>query len=66
MNEEIFFIGLIAFVAITVCEVTILTDLAQLAVRTCRVPNSSFHQRRNNFCPLAWPADIHLKSLKNL
>jgi hypothetical protein len=49
MNEEFFFIGVIAFVAITVCEVAILAVRAQLAVRTCRVPNSSFHQHRKDF-----------------
>ena len=51
MNEEIFFIGLIAFAAITVFEVTILAVRAQLAVRTCRVPNSKLHQRRNDLRP---------------
>jgi hypothetical protein len=49
MNEEIFFIGLIAFAAITAFAVTIFAVRAQLAVRTSRVPNSSFHQRRNDF-----------------
>ncbi len=66
MNEKIFFIGLVAFAAITVFEVTILAVRAQLAVRTCRVPNSRLHQRRNDFRPLAVPADIHCKSLKHL
>ena len=66
MNEEIFFIGLVAFAAITVFEVTILTVRAQFAVRTCRVRNSIFRQRRNDYRPLAVATDIPFKSLKNL
>lgn len=66
MNQEIFFIGLIAFAAITAFEATILAVRAQLAVRTCRETNSKFHQLRNGLRPGVVPADLHLKSLKNL
>jgi hypothetical protein len=66
MNEEIFFIGLIAFAAIMVFEVTILLARAQLAVRTCRVTNRKSHHLRIDSRPLSVLADIQVKSLKNL
>ena len=51
MNEEIVFIGLIAFTAITVFAVTIIAVRAQLAVRPCQATDSNFHPRRKDFRP---------------